>query len=146
MSALRKLLRRWLLTADERLLIEAPRETVLRAMMAPEEWRVLAAVRAAQGYQVDPAVTKEDAEAWEALLRAPLGLKADTAMINWLHGQAQQALLAPTAEVLASAKFALGCRAGWEMGKSILRLAAAHSGESGQGDDTAELPLEHLKP
>lgn len=146
MIALRQWLRRRLLTADERLIIEAPRETVLQAMMSPEDWRVWQAIRTAHRYTADPVVTKEDAEAWEQALRTEIGLKADLAMINWLHQQAQAALQAPTAEVVASAKFALGCRAGWEMGKSILRLAVAHNGESETDGSTAGRPLAHLEP
>jgi len=145
MSLLRKL-RFAFLTADERLLLEAPRRTVLRAMLMPEELRLLEAIETARRYAADPEVTKEDAEAWEKALRTPVGLKADTAMINWLHQQAQQALMAPSAELVASAKFALGCRAGWEMGKSILRLAGAHSGNPEEPSDTARQLLAHLEP
>lgn len=144
---LRRAIRNLVLTADERILLDAPRETVLRAMLSRDEARILDAVATAQKYAADPSVTKEDAEAWAAALRTPVGLKADTAMINWLHQQAQQALMQPTAELVASAKFALGCRAGWEMGKSILRLAGANSGKSEEaGDDTAHRLLAQLEP
>lgn len=134
------------LTADERTLLEAPRATVLRAMLLPEELRILEAVETARRFATDPEVSKEDAEAWEKALRTPVGIKADTAMINWLHQQAQQALMAPSAELVASAKFALGCRAGWEMGKSILRLAGAQSGKPEEPGDTASRVLAQYEP
>jgi hypothetical protein len=134
------------LTADERTLLEAPRDTVLRAMLLPEELRILEAVETARRFAADPEVSKEDAEAWEKALRTPVGLKADTAMINWLHQQAQAALMERPDALVAQAKFALGCRAGWEMGKSILRLVAAKSDASEDAADTAAATLDHLKP
>jgi hypothetical protein len=144
-NAIRQLLRKWVLTPDERTLVDADRDTVLRAMLSPEAWRLVESARRAGRYQPAPTITQEDAEAWETAMRSEVGLKVDTAMINWLHELAQRAISAAPADVLAEAKFALGCRAGWEMGKSISRLAAAQS-SAPEDDATAAPDLEHHQP
>jgi hypothetical protein len=126
MKKLKTLLRGWVLTATEAALLEA--------------------VGQAQVYRPDPQLSQEDAEAWEAALRSPVGLKVDTAMINWLHQLAQRAIAMPSAEVLAEAKYALGCRAGWEMAKSIPRLAAAPSSKPEDDASTAAAPLAQHEP
>jgi hypothetical protein len=145
-TTLRTWLRDKVLTEDERTLLQSPRETVLRALCSREEWRILSAVRAAKPYVDMPPVTDSEQRAWASTIRGPLGMKVDAAMINWLHERAQAALMESPETLVAQAKFALGCRAGWEMGKSILRLVAAKSDTPEEADHTAAADLEHLKP
>lgn len=144
-TAIKAALRRSLLTADERTILEAPRDTVLRAMLSANEWHVLQAMRMPVLPVAEPTFAKGDAEALAQFWRSPLGLKTDAAMNNWLIQLGQAALSAPPEHIETHAKFAWGARSGWEMGKTISRLVAAHSNaetESTAGDSN----LDQLNP
>lgn len=120
---------------------------LLQRLLTPEELRVVNSILQASRYQPEPTITKDDAKAWGAALRSPVGMKIDAAMINWLHVQAQTAIIAPPRDTLAQAKYALGCRVGWEMAKNLSRLATAHSGESEDDqDNTATGALDQNQP
>lgn len=146
MKTLKNILRRWVLTPEEQTLLAASDASLLRALLNDHEYRLLQAARAAAHYQPEPEITEEDARAWEEALRTPVGLKVDTAMINWLQTEAQRAIAAQSSEVLASAKYALGLRAGWEMAKSLPRLAAAQSSKPEDSAPTAAPGLDRHLP
>lgn len=139
-------LRNKLLAPDERALLGASRATVLRGLLSPEQWALVEAMERPDRFLPDVTITKSDADHWQAALTSPVGVKVDTAMINWIQQQAQRAIGAPGAEVLAGAKFALGCRAGWEMGKTISRLAAAPRSEFEEDAPTAAAHLAQHQP
>lgn len=133
------------LTAEQTTLLDADRQTVLRAMLAPEHWQLLRALETALRQQDAPKITKAEADGMGQFFASPLGLKIDATMNNWLVQQAQNACSAPSAEIVAHAKFAWGCRAGWEMAKTISRLAAADSSAE-DGPTTGGSSLDQLNP
>lgn len=143
---MKTLLKKLILTRDEQTLLTASREVLLRSMLSPEQWAILESMERPERFRPDIPITKEDADAWESALRSPVGLKVDTAMVNWLQQQAQRAIGAPSPEVVAGAKFALGCRAGWEMAKTISRLAVAQNSESEEDAPTAAAALDRHQP
>lgn len=119
------LLKRWL-TAEERALISALR--------APDRW------------QPDNPITPEEAETFGALLKQPLLVKVDVAMINMAQQLAQRAVHSPSAEIVRAAGYAAGFRAAWEFAKSLSNIASAKAGEPEAGADTDATGLEHLNP
>lgn len=129
------------LSADERRLLNASRETVLRAMLSPEQWAIVSALERPDRWMPDPQITAQEAAQWGQLLATPLMLKLDVAMHNWTQQQAQMAIGAPASEMVAAGKFAHGCRAGWEMAKTLSRLAAAEGSTPEDDDPTASAPL-----
>lgn len=128
-NLLRLALANWILTQDQKTLLNASRETLLRSMLSPEQWQIVAALDKPDRWMPDPIITPTEAQQWGSLLASPLMLKLDVAMINWTQQQAQTAIGAPASEMIAAGKFALGCRAGWQMAKTLSRLAAAEGSE-----------------
>lgn len=146
MNPLKKLLRRCLLTKDERTLLDAPRRTVLRAMMSEHEQAWLAALHAAKTTPIPVNFNAQERDGWEAALRSPTGLKIEQAMHAWLLQLQTQTISAPSAEIVERAKFAWGARAGFEMHKAITRLAAAPSSEPESTDATDVGSLDQHHP
>lgn len=135
-----------MLTPAEKTLLDAPRETVLRAMLSSEQWAVVSALEKPDTFLRDVAFEKTEADALEQFFKSPLWAKVDVAIINWLQQQAQQAIAAEPAQMIAAGKFAHGCRAGFEMTKSISRLAAAHRSEPEEDAPTAAAGLAQHQP
>jgi hypothetical protein len=68
------------------------------------------------------------------------------AMINWLQQEAQRAIYQPTPDLVRSAGYAAGCRAGWLMAKSLSRHDAPPSVDPEQTSPTADAHLDHHQP
>ncbi|EIQ00737.1 hypothetical protein OpiT1DRAFT_05292 [Opitutaceae bacterium TAV1] len=127
LKLLRRLLLRRLLTADEAMLFDS--------LQKPYRW------------MPDAPMTSKEGEEWERFLVASeLGRKLDIAMVNWAQQQAQVAIGAPADQVAGAAGFARGCMAGWQMAKTLSRLAATDGGNSEPDATTAAAGLEHLQP
>lgn len=90
---------------------EANGRALLAGLSAPHRW------------MPDEPITREEALAWEAFILSPLGRKLDLAMIQWAQQQAQDAVARPGEQLAHSAGFARGCMAGWQMAKTLSRLA-----------------------
>lgn len=159
-SLLRIILERWLLTpaelarlrfgrvltADQETLIEADRKTVLRAMLSPEQWQIVESLEQPDKFLPDVTFTETEAAALEQMFLSPLWAKLDVAMINWTQQRAQEAIAADVTQIVAAAKFAHGCRAGFAMTKTISRLTAAKSSQPEEETPTAAADLEHHTP
>lgn len=122
------------------------RKAILRRLLNPAQLAVVKALDQPDRWMPDAGLTAIEAEAWASLLRTPLLLKIDHAMINWMQQEAQRALLAPQEHLARQAGMALGCRAGWEMAKTLSRLAAATGDQTEPTAPTAAATLDHLQP
>jgi len=124
------------------------RRAILRRLLNPAQLALVDALEQPDRWQPDVPITKDEAESWGKLLTTPTLLKIDHAMINWQQQEAQRALLAQGDDLARQAGFALGCKAGWQMAKTLSRLAAADScGPAGPaGALTAAPTLEHAMP
>lgn len=135
------------LTPEQKTLLDADRATVLRAMLSPEQWQLLEALEKPATFLADVTFEPNEADALEQFFRSPLWAKVDVAVINWTQQQAQKAIGAAPEQMVAAGKFAYGCRAGFEMTKSISRLAAAKRSEPEDTDaTTAAAGLEQHQP
>lgn len=142
MKTLRRFLLRRFLTPAQLALIEAPCARVLN----PQQLEVVIALDRPDRWMPDEPLTPEEGEAWEKILLSPVGRKVDLALCNWAQQQAQYAIAQPAHEVLRAAGFARGCRAGWEMAKTLSRLVAAQGDQSEEFADTAGGSLERHQP
>ena len=107
-----------------------------------DENEVLAGYNAPWRWSATDALTEEEAKAWAATLANPVLQKVDRVMNNWLIDQAQMALGAP--DVVRQAGFARGMRAGWEMAKTLSRLAPA-PGPENEDEEIAALPEDETR-
>lgn len=114
-------------------------------LLTPQERMTLATLAEPMRWQPDNPFTPTEAEQWGALLRQPLLLKIDVAMINMAQQEAQRAISAPSEDTHRMAGYALGIRAGWQIAKSFSTLTAAEGGAHGEADHTAAV-LEQLTP
>ena len=121
------------------------RDYLLRRLLTPEQLAVTLAMDRPDRWQPDQPLTEDEMKNWAAFLASPLGLKIDTAMVNFCQQEAQRALFATAENLPKQVGVALGVRAGWEMAKTLSRLGAA---ESAQSEPTATAPatLAHLSP
>jgi hypothetical protein len=122
------------------------RAYILRQLLRPDQLALLAALDAPDRWQPDPPITAADAAGWRGVLESPIGQKIDHAMINWLQQEAQRAIYQPTPDLVRSAGYAAGCRAGWLMAKSISRNDAPLSVDPEQTSPTADAHLDHHQP
>lgn len=135
------------LTTEQKTLLYTERRTLLRAMLSREQWTVLASLEKPDRFTEGAGFTAEDADALQKFFESPLWAKVDLAMINWLQQRAQEAIQAAPEQMIAAGKFAHGCRAGFEMTKTISRLAAAKRSEPEDPDaPTAATGLEQHQP
>lgn len=118
---------------------------LLAKLLRPDQLALVQSLDAPDRFMPDVPLTAKEAEQWGQLLATPLMLKVDTAMINWTQQQAQVALGVPTPEVVRQAGFAMGCRAGWNMAKTLSRLPVANDEQSGATATTPATGLEHLE-
>ena len=123
------------------------RRFILRRLLTPAQLQLVDALERPDRWMPDVPITKDEAEAWGKLLASPTLVKIDHAMINWQQQEAQRALLAQGDDLARQAGFALGCKAGWQMAKTLSRLAAADSSQpETDGAPTAAPTLEHAMP
>lgn len=126
MNALKKLLRRWVLTrAEQRLL--ADYEDLARAFGEVE-------------------LQRAEAEEWGKVLRTPTGVKIDAAMCDLIQRRAMQAIGEGQAERDHACGMAAGMAIGWQLAKALSTLGAADGANSEDAAGTAAGGLEHLNP
>jgi hypothetical protein len=94
----------------------------------------------------DPEITPAEARAWEAMITGQLGVKIDTAMINWTQQQTQAACAQPSSQRDYACGFARGTVVAWQMAKTLSRLVLANEHASETDATTAGAGLEHHQP
>ena len=99
-----------------------------------------------QRFLPEPTITPADARAWEAFITGPLGVKIDTAMINWTQQQCQAACANQADDRAYAAGFARGTVVAWQMAKTLSRIVLAHEHASETDAATAGAGLEHHQP
>jgi hypothetical protein len=122
------------------------RAFLLRRLLNPAQRTIVEALDRPDRFIGDTSLTNDDAKNWGAMLAGPLGVKIDHCMINWLQQEAQRALFAPTAEIARTVGYAAGCRAGWEMAKTLSRIGATESAATEDTSPTADAGLAHHQP
>jgi hypothetical protein len=123
------------------------RAWLLKKLLTPTQRMLIATIERPDRWQPDVPLTSQEAQQWGELLRSPLLLKVDVAMVNIAQQEAQRAIAAPSAETQRMAGYALGVRSAWQIAKAISTLSAAEGAASeGTGADTATPALEHLAP
>jgi hypothetical protein len=99
-----------------------------------------------QRFLPDPGITPAEARSWESVMTGPLGLKIDTAMINWTQQQCQAACATPSENRDYAAGFARGAVVAWQMSKSLSRIVLANEHGTETDATTAGADLEHHQP
>jgi hypothetical protein len=99
-----------------------------------------------QRFLPTPEITPAEARSWEAFMTGPLGVKIDTAMINWTQQQTQAACLPGQTQRDYAAGFARGAVVAWQMAKTLSRLVLANEHTPETDSSTAEAGLEHHQP
>ncbi len=122
------------------------RKKILRRLLRPEQLAIVSALDRPAPFKNVAPLNEDEAKNWGGMLASPLGLRVDEAMYSWINTLAQGAIMAPSEEVLAQAKFAAGCRAGWEMAKTISRMHGAEAEQTDERSDTAVEPIEQHQP
>jgi len=122
------------------------RTRLLRLVLSAEERRLLAALRAPDRWQPDDPITEVEAKDWAALLRTPLLVKIDLAMVNMAQQQAQLAVHLPAADTVRAAGYAAGFRGSWQLAKSLSTLAGTDAGKLETTPPTDDAGLAHLNP
>jgi hypothetical protein len=117
-----------------------------RTTRTAEEDALIAALRAPDRWQPDPAITPSEARQWGELLQTPLMLKIDVAMVNMAQQQAQAATQSTPDRIIYAAGVAWGYRAAWQVAKSISTMTGAEAGKPETNSDTALPGLDHLNP
>jgi hypothetical protein len=107
---------------------------------------IVAAVMAPQRYLPDEPLTAKECEAWEGILVSPVGVKIDTAMINFCQQQAQAACAVAADQLPHAAGVARGCLIGWQMAKTLSRIANAQDGDTETDPTTAQAGLAQHQP
>lgn len=146
---LRNLLRRLLLSADER-----------AACLHGEDYRrwfngldqverdVIAAIRlgARPAPGASPAISADEARKWGGVIGSPIGQKVDIVMHDLAAQHAQWAMGRAGEELQHACGFARGYLAAWHMAKTLSRIANAEVGKPETDSDTAAAGLEHHQP
>jgi hypothetical protein len=108
---------------------------------------IVRALEEPQRFMPDPGITPAEAKAWEAAITSEVGVKIDTAMINWTQQQCQAACApVPTSEREYAAGFARGTVVAWQMAKTLSRLVLANEHQSETDATPAGADLEHPPP
>lgn len=107
---------------------------------------ILRALEQPQRFMPDPGITPEEARAWESMMTGPLGVKIDTAMINWTQQQCQAACATQADNRDYAAGFARGAVVAWQMAKTLSRIVLAQQDASETDALTADAGLEHHQP
>lgn len=94
----------------------------------------------------DEPLTTREAREWSSLFSSPLGLKIDTAMINFCQQQAQEAIAQPPDRITHAAGVARGCVIAWQLAKTLSRIANVEVGPSESDPTTAEAGLDQHQP
>jgi hypothetical protein len=104
------------------------------------------ALQAPHRWLPDVALTAQEAREWGAMIQSPLGLKIDTAMINFCQQQAQEAIAQPPDRIQHAAGVARGCVVAWQLAKTLSRIANAEVGHTESDLTTAEAGLDQHQP
>ena len=149
MKRLRSILRRLILTADERAAIErAEAFRRWQRSLDPIERDVVATLRAGARTQAggQPIMDADEAKKWGGVLASPVGRKVDLVMHDLAAGHAQEAMGRAGEQLQHACGFARGYFAAWHMAKTLSRIANAEVGNPEQDADTAGAGLEHHQP
>lgn len=122
------------------------RDLILARLLTPAQHALVRALDQPERWQPDAKITAAEARNWGAMLASPLGMKLDVSMTNWVQQEAQRALFCPTAEIARTVGFAAGARAGWEMAKTISRMADPQVGPHEHASPTVDAGLAHHEP
>lgn len=149
MNRLRAILRRLILTADERATLD--RAEVLRRWqrdLDPIERDVVATLRRGPRAIADgqPVIDADEAKKWGGVLASPVGRKIDLVMHDLAAGHAQEAMGRAGEHLQHACGFARGYFAAWHMAKTLSRIANAEVGTPEPDADTAGAGLEHHQP
>jgi hypothetical protein len=149
MTRLRAILRRLILTADERATLE--RAEVFRRWqrsLDPIERDVVQTLRngarAVAGGQ--PVMDADEAKKWGGVLASPVGRKVDLVMHDLAAGHAQEAMGRAGEQLQHACGFARGYFAAWHMAKTLSRIANTEVGTPEPDADTADAGLEQHQP
>jgi hypothetical protein len=104
------------------------------------------ALRHPHRWMPDEPLTTREAREWSSLFSSPLGLKIDTAMINFCQQQAQEAIAQPPDRITHAAGVARGCVIAWQLAKTLSRIANVEVGPSESDPTTAEAGLDQHQP
>jgi hypothetical protein len=104
------------------------------------------ALQAPHRWLPDVALTATEAREWGVMIQSPLGLKIDTAMINFCQQQAQEAIAQPPDRIQHAAGVARGCVVAWQLAKTLSRIANAEVGHTESDLTTAEAGLDQHQP
>jgi hypothetical protein len=94
----------------------------------------------------DVALTATEAREWGVMIQSPMGIKIDTAMINFCQQQAQEAIAQPPDRIQHAAGVARGCVVAWQLAKTLSRIANAEVGHTESDLTTAEAGLDQHQP
>lgn len=150
-AAIKKALRRWVLTEAERVLLgDAPRATwrrrFLKTFLNADQLAVVEMMERLERVQPEVPLTHDDAANWGAALRSPLGAKIDVLVCNMCAEQAQQAIHQVSSEMVRSGGFAAGFRACWAFVRGLSTTAGSEPGKLEGDADTGAHSLGHLNP
>lgn len=104
------------------------------------------AIRNPARWMPDEPLTVGEATEWGNMLTGPLGIKIDTAMINFCAQQAQEAIAQTPDRIQHAAGVARGCVISWQLAKTLSRMANANVGRTETDPTTAQAGLEHYQP
>jgi hypothetical protein len=107
---------------------------------------ILRALEQPQRFLPDRPITHNEAKDWAAFIAGPLGVKIDTAMINWTQQQCQAACAAQKDNRDYAAGFARGTVVAWQMAKTLSRIVLAQEDTSETDATTADAGLEQNQP
>ena len=127
-------------------MIATLRQWILAKLLRPEQLALVEALDAPVRWMPIQPLTDDEMQKWEQVVTSPLGLRIDLTVGNWALQVQQSALQAPPDQLARQAGYAIGCRAGWEMAKSLSRMTAAEGRQPEDGATTAAPDLDHLQP
>lgn len=107
---------------------------------------IVGALRSPHRWMPDEPLTTREAREWSSLFSSPLGLKIDTAMINFCQQQAQEAIAQPPDRITHAAGVARGCVIAWQLAKTLSRIANVEVGPSESDPTTAKAGLDQHQP
>lgn len=107
---------------------------------------IVRAIGEPQRYMPDPGLTPLEAQTWEQVLTSQVGIKVDTAMINWTQQQCQAAVATQADDRAYAAGFARGTVVAWQMAKTLSRIVLANQHDPEPDATTADAGLEQHMP
>lgn len=124
------------------------RNWLRKKLLTPQERELLAIVARPERWQPDMKITPEEAVQWGGLLKQPLMIKIDVAMINLAQQEAQRAIgpATPTSDVIRQTGYALGFRRGWDIAKALSVMLATNDEHAEKSAATGAGVLDQHNP